>query len=184
MVEFDAFAGGIVIGGLRNMLEIKILVCYTLSSIDMPITRNQLCDSLQQTGIVNYFDANTAIDELLENGSIIESELAGTKILSASEKGKNSARELEGTLLPGVRERVVKAALNIAKRARSERENNVKITEADNGYDVTLEIENMGVRFFSLTLNVPDKLQAEQLAEGFLNDPGKLYSKVIDTLIN
>ncbi len=166
------------------MLEIKILVCYMLSSIDMPITRNQLCDSLQQTGIVNYFDANTAIDELLENGSIFETEVSGDKILSASEKGKNSARELESTLLPGVRERVVKAALNIVKRARSEKENTVKIIEVENGYDVTFEIENMGVRLFSITLNVPDVLQAEQLKEGFLNDPGKLYGRVIDTLIN
>ena len=30
MVKFDAFAGGIDFGGLRNMLDIKILICYIL----------------------------------------------------------------------------------------------------------------------------------------------------------
>jgi hypothetical protein len=184
MVEFDAFAGGIVIGGLRNMLEIKILVCYTLSSVDMPITRNQLCDSLQQTGLVNYFDANTAIDELLESESVFENEEAGVKYLEVAPKGRNSARELENTLLPGVREKAVKAAISIAKRARFEKENNAVINKTENGYDVVLEIEDAGVKYFSLTLNVPDILQAEQLRDGFLNDPGNIYSTVIDSLIN
>lgn len=183
MVEFDAFAGGIVIGGLRNMLEIKILICYTLSSVELPITRNQLCDSLQQTGIVNYFDANTAIDELLENGSVVEIQSGDTVCLTTSPKGRSSAHELETALLPGVRERVVKAAMNIANRARSEKENKVDIIKVENGYDVVFEIESLGLRLFSLTLNVPDVLQAEQLTEGFLNNPGELYASVINMLI-
>ena len=66
MVKFDAFAGGIEIGGLRSMLEIKILICYILESVKTPMTRNQICDVLQKTGLVNFFDANSALDELLE----------------------------------------------------------------------------------------------------------------------
>ena len=56
MVEFDAFAGDIALGGLRNMLEIKILVCYMLSRVKEPMTRKQLCDCLQEEGLVNFFD--------------------------------------------------------------------------------------------------------------------------------
>ena len=33
MVEFDAFARGIDFGGLRSILEIKILICYILKSV-------------------------------------------------------------------------------------------------------------------------------------------------------
>ena len=56
MVKFDAFAGGIEIGGLRNMLDIKILICYILKSVKVPMKRAQICDTLQKTGLVNYFD--------------------------------------------------------------------------------------------------------------------------------
>ena len=87
-------------------------------------------------------------------------------------------------MLPGVREKAVKAAISIAKRARFEKENNAVINKTENGYDVVLEIEDAGVKYFSLTLNVPDILQAEQLRDGFLNDPGNIYSTVIDSLIN
>ena len=180
----DAFGGGIVIGGLRNMLEIKILICYILSCVGMPITREQVCESLQQTGLVNYFDANTAIDELLDNESVTQELTDSEKYLVISSKGKNSAHELESTLLPGVRDRAVQAAISITKRARYEKENKVHIQKVDNGYDVTFEIENKGVRFFTLTLNLPDSMQANQLREGFLNNPGELYSNVIETLLN
>lgn len=183
MVEFDAFAGGIEFGGLRSMLEIKILICYILKSVKTPMKRNQICDTLQKTGLVNYFDANASIDELLENGTIIETDYVGEPHLKITSLGAQSATALENTLLPGVRDRAVKAALNVVARATSERETNVKIEKVDDGYDATFEIVSNGSVLLSLTLNVADVLQAEQLKDGFLDDPGALYSDVIDRLI-
>lgn len=183
MVKFDAFAGGIELGGLRSMLEIKILICYILDSVKTPMTRNQICDVLQKTGLVNFFDANSAIDELLDSNTIKEEEFVGEPHLVVTAKGSNSAKELEKQLLPGVRDRAVKVALNTVVRARSERENTVNIKKADNGYDVTFEIESNGDKLLSLTLNVFDEWQAEQLRDGFLDDPGALYSDIINRLI-
>ncbi len=183
MVKFDAFAGGIEIGGLRNMLEIKILICYVLKSVKTPMTRNQISDSLQKTGLVNYFDANSAIDELIENGTVCEQIYMGEPHLVVTPTGGNSALALENTLLPSVRDKAVKAALNIVARARSERETNVVIENVENGCNVTFEILSSGETMLSLTLNVADVLQAEQLKDGFLDDPGALYSDIIDRLI-
>lgn len=183
MVGFDAFAGGIEIGGLRSILEIKILICYILKSVKTPMKRNQICDSLQKTGLVNYFDANSAIDELLENGTIVEVEYVGEIHLEVTPLGASSATALENQLLPGVRDRAVKAALNIVARATSERENKVSIERLEDSVNVTFEIESLGQTMLSLTLNVADVLQAEQLKDGFLDDPGALYSDIIDRLI-
>ena len=183
MVKFDAFAGGIEIGGLRSMLEIKILICYILESVKTPMTRNQICDVLQKTGLVNFFDANSALDELLESKALKEEDYVGEPHLVITAKGSNSAKELETQLLPGVRDRVAKVALNTVARARSERENKVDIKKVENGYDVTFIIESNGDKLLSLTLNVADEWQAEQLKDGFLNDPGALYSDIINRLI-
>ena len=183
MAKFDAFAGGIDYGGLRSMLDIKILVCYILNSVKVPMTRAQISDAMQQTGLVNFFDVNSAIDELLENGAILEKEYVGEPHLVVSRVGANSAMELEKNLLPGVRDRAVKTALNIVSRARSERENKVTIEKLEDSYNVTFEIESLGQTMLSLTLNVADVLQTEQLKDGFLNDPGALYSDIIDRLV-
>ncbi len=183
MAKFDAFASGIEFGGLRNMLDIKILVCYILKSVKTPMTRTQISDSMQKTGLVNYFDVNSAIDELLQTKAVVEEEYLGEKCLTVTPIGANSASELEKNLLPGVREKAVKAALNVVSRARSEKENKVTIEKLEDSCNVTFEIESLGQTMLSLTLNVADVLQAEQLKDGFLDDPGALYSDIIDRLI-
>ena len=165
------------------MLEIKILICYILGNVKTPMKRTQICDALQKTGLVNYFDANAAIDELIATETLKETEYFGENCLDVSAKGIYGARELENNLLPGVRDRAVKTALNIVARARAERENKVEVKKVDNGYDVTFEIESNGDKLLSLTLNVSDEWQAEQLKDGFLDDPGALYSDIINRLI-
>ena len=183
MVNYDGFAGGIEFGGLRSILDIKILICYILDSVKLPMARNQICDTLQKNGLANYFDINSALDELLENNALKEEERDGETHLIITPRGSNSAKELENQLLPGMRDRAVKTALNIIARARSEKENNVYVKKVGNGYDVTFEIESNGDKLLSLTLNVSDEWQAEQLKDGFLDDPGALYSDVINRLI-
>lgn len=182
MSGFDAFASGIVYGGLRNMLEIKILVCYMLDKVKEPMSRKQLCDCLQDTGLVNYFDLNTAIDELLNAKMICEVEYLDEVCLSVTDAGKSSSKELETVLTHTTRERSVKAALKLLARARAERETTVKIEKIETGYNVTFIIEALGDEMMSLSLYVADILQAEQLKDEFLNDPAGLYTLIIDKL--
>ena len=102
MVEFDAFAGDIALGGLRNMLEIKILVCYMLSRVKEPMTRKQLCDCLQEEGLVNFFDLNEAIDDLLKQKMLQEEEYLNEACITVTEAGRSNAETLETTLTAGV----------------------------------------------------------------------------------
>lgn len=182
MVDFDAFASDIVYGGLRSMLEIKVLVCYLLDRVKEPMSRKQLCDCVQETGLVNYFDINTAIDELLESGMIYEDMYQGDEALFLAEKGKNNAAVLETTLTNTTRDRSVKAALKLLARARTERETKSEITKTETGYQVAFEIEGFGEKLMGLSLYAADVLQAEQLKEAFLNDAAGLYTTVIDKL--
>ncbi len=181
-MKFDAFASGVELGGPRSMLYIKVLVCYVLKSVKVPMTRTQLCDAMQQAGLINYFDLNAAIDELLSSGILLEQEYVGLPHIVVSEIGSYSATELEETLFPHVREKAVKTALSLIARARSERENNVIIEKKENGVDITMQIQSQDEVLLSLTLSVSDTLQAEQLREGFLNNPSALYSDIIDRL--
>ncbi len=182
MVEFDAFAGDIALGGLRNMLEIKILVCYILSRVNEPMTRKQLCDSLQQNGLVNYFDTNAAIDDLLNQKMLKEEEYQGETCLTTTEAGKDNAETLETTLSPSVRERSVNTALKVLSRAKAEREVKVDIQKTETAYTVTFKIDGLGENLLTLSLYAADVLQAEQLRENFLNNPAGVYSEIIGLL--
>lgn len=182
MSGFDAFASGIIYGGLRNMLEIKILVCYLLDKVKEPMTRKQMCDCLQDTGLVNYFDLNTAIDELLSAKMICKVEYLGEPCISVTEAGRKNSKELETVLTHTTRERSVKAALKLLARARAERETTVEIEKTNSGCRVTFIIEALGEEMMKLSLYAGDILQAEQLKEEFLNDPAGVYTVIIDKL--
>ena len=72
--EFDAFSAGIEPGGLRNTTQIKVLITFIAGRLKEAITSDMLLEALQMHGLANYFEATQALDELLENGSLIESE--------------------------------------------------------------------------------------------------------------
>lgn len=182
MVEFDAFAGDIIVGGLRNMLEIKILVCYMLSRVTEPMTRKQLCDCLQETGLVNYFALNEAIDDLLNQKMLVETEYHEETCLTATEAGKNNAETLETTLTPSLRERSVNAALKMLARAKAEREIGVETVKTEGGYNVTFKIDGSGENLLTLSLYAADSLQADLLKDNFLNNPVQIYSQIIELM--
>ena len=184
MVEFDAFAGDIALGGLRNMLEIKILVCYMLSRVKEPMSRKQLCDCFQENGLVNFFDTNAAIDDLLNQKMLKEEEYQNETCLTTTEAGKDNAQTLETTLSTTLRERSVNAALKVLARAKAEREVKVDITKTETGYTVTFKIDGLGENLLTLSLYASDILQAEQLRENFLNNPAEAYSGIIELLTN
>ncbi len=43
-------------GGLTTDYEIRLLICYLLYKIDIPMTFDQLNSALQSEGLVNYFE--------------------------------------------------------------------------------------------------------------------------------
>ena len=56
-MEKDAVSAGVSeVGGLFNTAEIKILVCYIFSSINLPVPGRMLADTLHYEGIANCFE--------------------------------------------------------------------------------------------------------------------------------
>ena len=86
-MEFDAFTGGIELGGLRNRDDIRLLICYILKSVDTPLTRQMLNDAMQEDGLANFFEVGQAIEELLKTGNITADILDGEEDKSVKVKG-------------------------------------------------------------------------------------------------
>ena len=69
-MEFDAFTGGIEPGGLRSKDEIRILICYLLTSVSAPLSREDILSIMQENGFANYFEVTYFVpDEHKEGGS-------------------------------------------------------------------------------------------------------------------
>lgn len=181
--EFNALDEGIEPGGLRNKDEIKVLICYLLKTIDTSITREQIGDIMQDQGIANYFEAMDAISDLLSNGSITSDYRDDKEYLSVTDIGRTAILALEKDLPKTVREKAVKSAIRFITLERNERENEVKISPVDGGYTISFTMRDRETVLMELSMFVGDRDQAEKLKENFVEDPARVYSSILASLM-
>lgn len=181
-MDFDAFDAGIEPGGLRNATEIKILICYILKSINKPLTKDIIIESIQEEGLANYFEANQALSNLLEteNIKLIASESGDSYAIT--ELGKKAAAQLETALPYTIRNKAIKTATSLLTQAMRERENKVNILKSGKGYKVSCLILDDSGELMKIELYVPDILQAENVKKNFLSDPTNVYRQILAIL--
>lgn len=179
----NTFYEGIDPDGLRDISDIKCLVCYIIRSVDEPITKKILNDSLQDDySLANYFEVNQAISELLKSGVLSTETIDGEEYLNLNDRNRATASYLDGVLPRSVREKAINCAVRLLTRSRRERENEIIVEKLDKGYNVTFTLFDVDTQFMKLTIYVSDMLQVQAVRENFLNDPTKLYSGIISSL--
>jgi hypothetical protein len=182
-MEYDAFDAGIELGGLRSRDDIRLLICYLLKSVDVPMTRQMLNDAMQEDGLANFFEVGQAMEELLKTGNITADILDEEEVISVTEKGRQAAELLQTSLPKTVREKAVNSAIKLVTRAKVERDNKIEVKkEDDGGYTITFTLFDRGTELMKLSIYVVDSLQLEQVKQNFINDPVKVYSSIITSL--
>ena len=175
----NAFSAGVEPGGLYSRDDIELLICYMLMSVEEPIPRETVPEILAGNGMANFFESGAAIDELLRLGNLMESDAGG---LALSEKGRAATAALYDRLPYTLRERSVKAAIQLLTRRRNERETDVQIRELEHGCMVTCAINDAEQPLMSVSLRVADTMQGKLIRNHFLNDPTLLYRSLIAVL--
>ena len=91
----DAFTGGVDPGGLWNQNDIRILLCYILSSVNAPLSGQDLSEILQRKALANYFEAGDALAALEQRGNVVRDEDGCYRV---TEAGREIAETLDATL--------------------------------------------------------------------------------------
>lgn len=181
-MEKDAVSAGVSeIGGLFSTAEIRILLCYLISSIARPVPGRMLADVLHYEGIANVFEVNDSIAALCENGHLecVDTE-EDTYVITKS--GKDVADTLKTTLSLTVKERAFSAALKMVSRFNNSKETDIKISRDGEKTFITCSAIDSGEPFMSVKLLVTDEEQAIFIKNKFLDDPSKIYSEIIEML--
>ena len=177
-MAYDAFTGGVEPGGLRSKDEIRILICYLLSSVSAPLTKDDILSIMQENGFANYFEVTDSLSELTANGNLLCSE-DPVPLYTAPGQGKMVAAQLDKALPLSVREKAVAAALNLLARAKRERENKVEIEKISAGYQVTCHVSGGEVELMRFTLYAPDEKQAKMIKRNFHQSPELVYQVML-----
>jgi hypothetical protein len=180
----EAFTAGVGFGGLTTDYEIRMLVCWLLYQIQVPVKMSQLNAALQRDALVNYFELAMATGNLLSTGHIKEAkhpEKTEPPLL-LTPLGEQMALTFEKNLPLSLREKSLAALRQVLARERFEKENVVEIAKTDGGYRMTLQISDTPNDLMDLTLYVPTEELCSIMKDRFLNDPGALYRVVADYL--
>lgn len=178
-MERDAFTGGVEPGGLWKKNDIRILLCYILSSVSGPLNRESLSQIIQGKALANYFEVGDALDALLKQGNVTETSEGFYTVTSA---GREIARDLDASLPLSVRDKALEAAMRLMAEVKSRRENRVEIEKTEHGFQVTCHISGGKLDLMSVSLYVPDRAQAELVEKSFYRDPEGVYKLLLSSL--
>ncbi|MGN1113797.1 MAG: DUF4364 family protein [Oscillospiraceae bacterium] len=166
-----------------DVYEVKILLAYFLYQIEQPVTPAQLLEIATGENIVNYFLYSQAVTEMLENETIVLSEIEGIEYYVLTEKGKNGAVSFKKLVKKSVRDRIYAAGLRFFTKLRNSQNIEFNVRQLDKGYSVQCICKDGNINLMDITLFAPDKEQAEYIKSKISINPSDFYSNVIDYII-
>ena len=181
MSHEDFLSAGVMPGGLYSREEIRLLLCFLAERLAQPLTAGLAEQVFAKEGLANYFEYTAALQELLESGRLVMSTEAGEAVLRLDGKYAHAAGELARELPRRVKDRALHAAEQLQAQNRRERENGITVYPADGeGCYMTFRQGKGGDMLMSVTVYVPDRETAQAMREKFLENPGRIYSAVIE----
>ena len=181
-MERDAISAGVSkIGGLFSTADIRILICYILSSVRQPVPGTMLGEVLHHEGIANIFEVSDSLAFLTDSGHIKElDDENGSYIVTDS--GRNVAETLKNNLSSVVKQRAYAAVMKMLSRIRNARETDFKITNENGRMYITCSALDNKAPFLSVKLLVSDEDQALFVKDKFLDRAPEIYSKLIEMI--
>ena len=175
------FLQNVKVGGPYTIFDIKVMLCYLLDTLKKPISAEDLLNITQSEQLVNYFEYESAMGELLKAGHIEKfTDETGEDFYKISENGAALVVELEASLAVALRARAVRAALKVLTFKQNSKENNVKIRESEKGgYILSFEIPGEPEPLCKVELYFPE---AEMAQDGFLTNPALTYTAILSAL--
>ncbi len=180
-MEKNASGAGVARGGLFSTAEIKILICYILSAIDEPVPVDMLANVLHYEGLANAFEVSDAVVSLAVSGQIAATDQS-EQIYQITESGKSTATNLKSSLSSVVKERAYLAVMKMFAKFKNAKDNLFEITRENGATYLSCSALDGGKPFLTVKMLITDEDQGSYIREKFLENPSKIYSKIIEML--
>ena len=189
MEDKTVFAG-IEPGGISDKHQVRVLICYLIVSVELPLTGQQMYEIFAKDDLVNYFAFMEAFYELVEVQDILlVPEDAGMRPgdLDAhyfcSPHGEQTAKTLSANLPKSVRDRVYENAANLLEKVRPKYTSDVTVSKEDKRYKVDFEMFRDGEPIFHMDFYLRSKRDAEAAEQKLTETPFACCDKIIDLLV-
>lgn len=181
MFENDASSAGVLHGGLFSTTEIRILICYVLSTLNEPIPANRLVNTLHAEGIANAFEVSDAIVSLEKTGHIKQVDKEEDSYVTTP-LGVDASETLKNSLSLTVRDRACRATLKMLLRYKHAKSTKFETFKENGKSFLSCSLMDGDTAFMTVKLQVGDEYQAQIVKEHFLDNPAEIYLGMVELL--
>ena len=170
-------------GFIHDKLEIKFLILYIAARLIEPVPFDTLLDLTLCDDAIDYFDFSECLADLVKTEHLSLDRQSGRYAIT--DKGRRT-RARGAPRLPASGRLRCDTNLSVCTRALR-RKNQVKSStepRANGTYTVSLSLDDDMGNVMDLKLMVPREDMGKILAARFRQAPEKLYSEIIDLLLN
>ncbi len=174
------FSEGVRPGGLTSGKEVQILLCYLLSALNAPVSKEQLEQVLLEEALVNYFSMAESLAALEEQELITLSD----GVYTITEKGCTVGRTLADDVPRTVRDTAVRGLIRAQQYAAKKAEHRCEVVQTQDGQiAVHCSIgDDACSPLFQMQLYMPDALCANAAREAFIEHGSEVYKLMLAAL--
>jgi len=173
------------VGFIREKNDIKFLILYCMKFLREPISLENLADIALCDGGFGYFEYAEAVGELVQSGHIAEDNSSGSRMLTITALGMDTAAAFERQLPISVRESARKSAARVVREIyRSAAIQSETIQRTDGTRAVRIAFVDAQTPVFQLELIVLSEEQAQLIRKNFHENAEKIYDGVLSALFN
>ena len=164
-------------GFIHDMLDVKVLILYVMSLVEMPVTAQTIYELCLQDDCLSYMDVQQAIPQMVDSGHL---QRIGEDLFVITEKGRETEPLTTDSIAFPVRHRAKNAAESLNRAVRQEQFIHTDIREGDNGeYIVCMQLNDLNGQLMHLELTMPSRLQAKRVEAAYRKNPDMIYQSVI-----
>lgn len=168
-------------GFIHDKLEIKFLILYIAARVIEPIPFDTVLDLTMCDDAIDYFDFSECLTDLVKTEHLT---LSKDGLYAITEKGLRNSKICESSLPYSVRLRCDKNLDVWNRKLRRKSQVRASWEQRSNGtYTVKMALDDDMGSVMDLRLMVPREDMAKLLADRFQKAPEKIYSRIMDILL-
>ncbi|MBP5158973.1 MAG: DUF4364 family protein [Lachnospiraceae bacterium] len=168
----------------ESIMFYKLIILYTLSRSDYPLSNSQLTSFILENGYTDYFNVQQTLGELISDGYVNSQKTSNTTLYVASDSGREAMGLLIGSLSPDVRNDIDSYLTENRYRLLDEISTPAEFYKEKEGvYTARLRILDRGFVMFELNISLSSEEEASHVCGMWRSKSSKLYGQVIAELL-
>lgn len=164
-------------GFIHDMLDVKVLILYVMSMVEMPVSAQTIYELCLQDDCLSYMDVQQAIPQMVETGHL---QRVGDDLFVITDKGRDTEQLTTDSIAFPVRHRAKSAVESLNHAARQEQFIRTELRECETGeYIVSMDLDDHHGRLMHLELTMPSRLQAKKVEAVYRKNPDIIYQSVL-----